>query len=156
MSKKEKMSDKSVANLLAEQTNLAQQLKLQEQELAQLKTEKRMNALSEQASKIVLSEKVQLGLPVAKKGEVVDFMTTLSDEQVETFVSLMSNLESFEAGVKGGAGLSEDVSGKQETLSAAEVENKVAEINAEAEAMVKDKGIKLADAIAIVTEKHYS
>lgn len=153
--KKEEMADKSVANLLAEQTKLTEKMQLQEQELTQLRVEKRMTALSEKANKIVLSEKTQLGLPVAKKDDAVAFMATLSDEQVETFVSLMSDLAQFDAGVKGASVPSSDVSGEKTSLSAKEVEDKIAKINAEAEEMSKAKGIELAEAVRIVTEKYY-
>ncbi len=154
--KKEDMSETASANLLSENQKLAEQVKAHAIELEQLRTEKRMTSLSEKAKAVILSEKVQLGLPVAKEADVVGFLATLSDEQVETFVSLMSNLQAFEAGETGKAVQSKDLSGSEQKLSAEEVDKKIAKINAEAKELAEKDGIELSEAIDIVTVKYYS
>lgn len=119
--------------------------------VALLEADKRKMELSVKADAVILSETKQVGLPTAKKDEAIEFMATLSDEQVEKFISLMSSLQSYEAGTKGEAVVAKDTDGKN-----SDVEARLSALNAEADKICKETGRPRQEVLEEITPKYYA
>lgn len=149
---KQSMAEQAEKQELAEKVQLLEKEAEEKKALAEkvqlLEQEKRTEELTKLSSKVVLGQHKQVGVPAAKKDEVVAFMETLSEEQIETFVALMDSLESFQAGEVGAKVKATDKSGAKNELSEEEVDKEIADINAKAEKLSKETGRDKAEIIA--------
>ena len=120
--------------------------------LAHLEAKNRKTELSVKADAVVLSESTTIGVPTAKKDEVIEFMESLTDDQVNSFITLMSGLQSYEAGTAGKATKAQDTEGKVPT----DVEAKLAMLNAEADKVCAETGRLRGEVLAELTPKYYA
>jgi len=125
----------------AELSEVRKQLSEKEIRLAEVETKLRRKEIEESAEKYILSENVSTGLVRKDKGELVDFIATLSEDQSSKFDKIVSLIRSVKLGE---VGSSDEV--KDE-------ESKEKEAQKLAEQISKDKNIPFHEALSRAYEE---
>jgi hypothetical protein len=125
----------------AELSEVQKQLSEKELRLAEVETKLRKKELEEKAEQYILSENVSTGLVRKDKGAVVDFIATLSEDQIAEFDRIIGLVRSVKLGEIGSADESKDEDTKEK------------EARELAEKISKDKNIPLYEALSQAYEK---